>query len=125
MTRKIPPFFSDCVGWPKDQFGALELLIEESAEIGIDRFRSLVGPAQMGDLTRKLGYGRHGLRIEADHHVRCAEHPTGAVMLIHSAIEHVFATPELIDALQARHDAGRDRGMTVPETLILVHPGSM
>lgn len=125
MSTAPPPFFSDCVGWPKSRLGALELLIEESEPIGLDRFRSLIGPAQMRELTRSLGYGRHGLRIEADHHVRCARHPSGAVLLIHSAIEHVFAEPGLIDALQARHEADRDRAMTAPETLVLVHPGSM
>ena len=41
---KYPPFFSDCVGWPKDRLGALDLLIEESAEIPLDRFQSLIGP---------------------------------------------------------------------------------
>lgn len=125
MSTPTPPFYSDCVGWPKSRLGALELLIEESEPIGLDRFRSLIGPAQMRALTRSLGYGQHGLRIEADLHVRCARHPSGAVMLVHSAIEHVFASPDLIDALQARHDADRDQGMTIPDTLILVHPGSM
>ena len=125
MTRRHPPFFSDCVGWPRDQIGALELLIEESDPIPLDQFRSLIGPAQMRDLTRSLGYGRGGLQIEADHHVRCAHHPSGPVMLVHSAIEHVFAAPDQIEALQARHDAARDRAVSVPETLILVHPGSM
>lgn len=126
---KYPPFFSDCVGWPKDRLCALDLLIEESAEIPLDRFRSLIGPSQFQALCRGLGYGRHGLRIEQDHHVRCAEHRSGAVMLIHSAIEHVFAAPDLIDRLQARHEAGRDEAMALSdsdrETLILVHPGSM
>jgi hypothetical protein len=129
LMPKFPPFFSDCVGWPKDRLGALDLLIEESGEIPLDRFRSLVGPVQMRALCRGLGYDRHGLRIEQDHHVRCAEHPSGAVMLIHSAIEHVFAEPGLIDGLQARHEAKMDQAMCgsdpTPETLILVHPGSM
>jgi hypothetical protein len=120
-----PPFFSDCVGWPRDQLGALELLIEESEEIGLAVFRDRIGRAQMRDLTRALGYDRHGLRIEADHHVRCAEHPSGAVMLVHSAIEHVFATPELIASLQERHGTGASLAMTETEALILVHPGSM
>lgn len=125
MTRKPPPFFSDCVGWPKDRLGALELLIEESETVSIDRFRTRIGHAQMRDLCRQLGYGRGGLRIEEDYHLRCAEHPSGAVMLVHSAIEHVFADPDLIDALQARHDQALDAAADEPETLILVHPGSM
>jgi hypothetical protein len=125
MTRKPPPFFSDCVGWPEDRLGALELLIEESETIGLDRFRALIGRAQMRDLCRQLGYGAGGLRIEEDYHVRYAEHGSGAVMLIHSAIEHVFADPDLIDALQARHDQALDAAAGEPETLILVHPGSM
>lgn len=125
MSRAHPPFFSDCVGWPKDRLGALDLLIEESGEIGLDRFRTLIGRTQMRDLCRQLGYGRGGLRIEEDHHVRYAEHPSGAVMLVHSAIEHVFADPDLIDRLQARHDRDLDAGAVEPETLILVHPGSM
>jgi hypothetical protein len=125
MTRNPPPFFSDCVGWPKDRLGALELLIEESEQISIERFRTLVGRAQMRDLSRELGYGSGGLRIEEDYHVRCAEHGSGAVMLIHSAIEHVFAAPDLIDALQARHDRALDATYHEPETLILAHPGSM
>jgi len=123
--RSHPPFFSDCVGWPRHQLGALDLLIEESEEIGLERFRDRIGEAQMRNLTRELGYGRHGLRIEADHHVRYAEHPSGAVMMIHSAIEHVFADPDLIAALQERHETGASRAMTVQEALILVHPGSM
>lgn len=125
MTRKPPPFFSDCVGWPEDRLGALELLIEESEPIGLDRFRAVIGRAQTRDLCRQLGYGAGGLRIEEDHHVRCAEHRSGAVMLIHSAIEHVFADPDLIDALQARHDQALNAASGAPETLILVHPGSM
>jgi len=125
MKHPLPPFFSDCVGWPKDRLGALELLIEESVEISIDLFRTLISPAQMRSLTHALGYGRHGLKIEEDHHVRCARHPTGAVMLIHSAIEHVFADADLIEALQERHVSGLDRDASPTETLILVHPGSM
>jgi hypothetical protein len=125
MKQSPPPFFSDCVGWPKDRLGALELLIEESVEISIDRFRALIGGAQMRSLTRALGYDRHGLRIEQDHHVRCARHPSGAVMLVHSAIEHVFADEALIEALQARHISDLDRAASPTETLILVHPGSM
>lgn len=127
-TRAIappPPFFSDCVGWPPHQLGALELLIEESEEIGLEAFRARIGRGQMCDLTRGLGYDRHGLRIEADHHVRCAAHPSGPVFLIHSAIEHVFATPEMIAALQERHESGMTRAMTETEALVLVHPGSM
>lgn len=120
-----PPFFSDCVGWPKDRLGALDLLIEESEEISLDRFRSRVGPRSMRDLARSLGYGRQGLRMEDDYHVRYAEHASGAVMLVHSAIEHVFAPPELIDALQARHDEAPHPRLSETETLILVHPGSM
>jgi hypothetical protein len=127
-TRKgstTPPFFSDCVGWPPHQLGALELLIEESQEISFTEFRGRIGRTQMRDLTRTLGYDRHGLRIEADHHVRCAAHPSGPVLLVHSAIEHVFATPEMIRALQERHEAAATRSMTETEALILVHPGSM
>jgi hypothetical protein len=125
MPESHPPFFSDCVGWPKGRLGALDLLIEESDPISLDRFRAKIGPGQMRHLTRGLGYGRTGIRIEEDHHVRCARHWSGAVMLIHSAIEHVFAPPELIDALQERYEADRDRRAVSPETLILVHPGSI
>jgi len=123
--KLCPPFFSDCVGWPRNQLGALDLLIEESRTIGIATFRDRIGSARMEELTRALGYGPQGLRIEHDHHVRCAEHPGGAVMLIHSAIEHVFATPEMIASLQAQHEAQAGRAMTAVDALILVHPGSM
>lgn len=125
MSGRYPPLFSDCVGWPKEKIDALHLLIDESETITIGKFRDLVGRDQMRDLTRHLGYGKHGLKIDDDHHVRCALHRSGAVMLVHSAIEHVFAEPDLIDTLQARADASSDHAMTDAETLFLVHPGSM
>lgn len=124
-----PPFYSDCVGWPKDRSHALDLLIEEADEIPLDRFRDMIGNEAFEDLARGLGYAfgdEEGLRIEQDYHVRCEMHAgSGVPFLVHSAIEHVFAKPETIDALQERAMQDLQQEKAAKDALVLVHPGSM
>lgn len=97
MTR---PFYNNCVGWLEEEMPALEHLIENREEITLAQFETMIDPAAWRELVEDLGYGRMGLQIEDDYHVRFYSDPkTGIPFMVHSAIEYVFAKPEEISGL--------------------------
>lgn len=99
MTERRP-FHSNCVSWPSEEMPALEYLIEHGEDMDIDSFVELVDPIDWAEIVEGLGYGRGGLKIEDDYHVRFKRDPeTGIPFMVHSAIEFVFAYSKEIDAL--------------------------
>ncbi|MCW3782989.1 hypothetical protein [Defluviimonas salinarum] len=122
MTRR--KFYSTCVDWPKERMLAKAFLDENGEEITRAAFLGLVDPRQMRALETHLGYDIH-LKMEADYHVRYFREPvTGIPFFVHSAIEHVFARKDEIDALEA---AETDR-LCEPKPLAilaLIHPGRL
>lgn len=118
MSNDVLPFFSDCVDWPTDRMDLLHSLIDDSEDIALEEFTRAIGEKALSRLSRHLGYNRE-LPLSGDLHVRYARHPAGPVMMVHSAIEHVFATKAQLDSIEA----GEITADT--QALILVHPGSM
>lgn len=112
------PLYCTCVSWPPDQMPVLEHLISEGEEIDLRTFRALVGrPAE--EVFQSLGYGRH-MPVDKDWHVRFKRDPSSGIpFMVHSAIEHVFATDDEIQQVAARLAAEKHHLM------VLVHPGSM
>lgn len=90
MSERLP-FFSDCVGWPRDQLGALTYLVDEGVDITRETFFRHIRrdeiPAEWYPHRRYWGYSFH----------RLPGHPI--YWYVHSLIEFVFATPEAIEAL--------------------------
>lgn len=121
MTIKRRKFFSRCVGWPKDFEQAKDFLDDHGQEIPRDHFLKLVDRAEMKRWERDLGYDRH-LTMADDWHVRYFVEPNTAIpFFVHSAIEHVFASREEIEALERRleADAARD------PLLVIDRPGAL
>lgn len=120
------PYFCNCVSWSPDQMPALEALIDRGEEIQRSEFLQLVNPADQKKIETGLGYDRH-LKMEEDWHVRYFRDPvSGIPFFVHSAVEHVFARPEEIDALTEDCLTEADRATSgAAPVLILVHPGSM
>lgn len=114
------PYFGSCVGWPYEKMPALEFLVEHGEEIDRQDFLASVDRAAMRRLESMLGYGRQGLSMEEDFHVRYFREPRSHVpFLCHSAIEHVFARDTDIERLlemASEPDA---------PLLVVVHPGSL
>jgi hypothetical protein len=95
------PYFHSCVGWPPDSLKALMRLIERRQDVSRRKLVANVDSASRRELEADLGYGRH-FPIVRDFYVRYGMEPqSGVYFIVHSAIEHVFATPEQIEALQA------------------------
>lgn len=98
-TRK--PYYCNCVAWARPDLALLEELIEEGDDITYRDFASLVNKDELREMERNLGYGRTGLQMSEDYHVRYKLHrETGIPFAIHSAVEHVFATPRDIERLR-------------------------
>jgi hypothetical protein len=91
------PFYNTCVGWRPDQMDALHHLCDYGREIKRATFRKHVARDELDDIERSLGYNR-AIRMKNDYTVRY--YRCGVVYyFIWSAIEHVFATPEMIRSL--------------------------
>jgi hypothetical protein len=98
---KRRPYFCNCVSWPPEDLPVLELLISDSDEIPYADLVAAVQPGDLRALERGLGYGRTGLKMAEDWHVRHHRHAeTGVVFVKHSAIEHVFATEADLERLR-------------------------
>lgn len=116
-SEKTPrPFFSNCVAWPKDLMAAKEWLDDRAEEIDRASFLALVSEEHMKQLEESLGYTAD-LRMENDPYVHYYLEPeTQIPYFVWSAIEHVFARPDEIEALD-RHardmDHARDEGVLV------------
>ncbi|MFG6082871.1 hypothetical protein ACEUZ9_004103 [Paracoccus litorisediminis] len=94
------PFHSDCVRWPARKVDSLIYLQDEACEITRDAFLPLVDSEAMREIEANLGYDKH-LAMADDYHVTYWRHEeTGIAFFKHSAIEHVFATAEDIEALE-------------------------
>lgn len=101
MSLPAKPYYSSCVTWPDDDLDLLEGLIDEADDIDYDKLRSLVNGAELGRLQENLGYGRVGIQMHEDYHVRYKLHaPTGIPFIVHSATEHVFAWQDDLDRLR-------------------------
>ena len=99
MIRERLPFFSDCVGWPKDKLPALMHIVGNRVDISRQTYVARVDPEARREIERNLGYGPD-FPISKDYHVRfCTVPGSGVYFMVHSAIEHVFATEKQIDAL--------------------------
>lgn len=89
-------FFSDCVGWPRDQVDDLNDMINAGKEISRATFLKYVHPEEMRNIERELGYERDprvGLTMANDFHVayyRSTVRGCPAVYFVWSAIEYVF-----------------------------------
>ena len=95
-------FYSRCVEWPSNKMEAKSYLDEMAEEITREEFLTLVDADVMAEWEDGLGYGDH-LQIADDYHVSYhVDRATGIPYFCHSGIEHVFADPEEIDALQER-----------------------
>lgn len=92
-ARKLP-YFSNCVNWPERLLPALNLLIDEGEEIGRDGL--LASAAADADAVP-----------DWDWHIKYFRYGDGIYWYVHSAIEHVFAEPESIRAVQ---DAAAESG---------------
>lgn len=92
-ARKLP-YFSNCVNWSERLLPALNLLIDEGEEIGRDGF--LASADADADAVP-----------DWDWHIRYFRYGDGIYWYVHSAIEHVFAEPESIRAVQ---DAAAESG---------------
>lgn len=95
------PFFSDCVGWPRDRLAVLELLVDNGVEVGVDWFAQnvdAVGVSGYWPLTELIADARKG--VFGTTFYRLPGEPV--FWATNSAIEYVFATPETIAALQAK-----------------------
>lgn len=98
------PFHATCVGWPGD-IRVLEHLISERQRINRADFMQIVDIPAMKRLERKLGYGKEGLTMAGDYHVRYYVEPVSQVpYFVHSAVEYVFATPSDIEGILSRLD---------------------
>lgn len=114
------PFHSTCVGWP-DDIRVLEHLISEGRKIERAEFLTLVNLQAMKRLERGLGYGREGLNMAEDYHVAYFVDPESLVpFFVHSAIEHVFATPSDIDGIRARLDPPRVTAQDVSDWVMML-----
>lgn len=99
---KTTPFryYSSCVDWPPaliEVEGGLCDLVASLEEISRATFLRRVDSEDRRRLETSLGYAAHlrdGLTISRDYHVRYKRgqlHGRMAYVLVHSAIEHVFA----------------------------------
>lgn len=100
------PFFSDCVGWPRNRLGALHYLIDHGEPITRATFLRHIDPDSLREIEDALSYSRHpsqGLTMGADWHVGYYRLRRFGVVLYwftHSRIEHVFCDPADIDTLE-------------------------
>lgn len=95
-------FYSRCVGWPSEKMLAKTYLDDMAEDITREEFLTLVDTEEMASWENTLGYGDH-LQMADDYHVSYhLDRATGIPYFCHSGIEHVFADPEEIDALQER-----------------------
>lgn len=101
MKTLKKPFYSDCVGWPRDKVALLHELIDESEDIARSTFIAYADTETMRGLESNLGYDR-GFSMSKDYHVRYKSHKaTGIKFFVHSAIEYVFADAEQIEKLDS------------------------
>lgn len=118
------PFFSTCVDWPSickmhfesDDILALEELISEGEDISLQEFVALVDPSEWRALQENLGYdldrGQGGMMIEDDLCVSYSlDRASGVPFMVHSRIEHVFATPDDIAGIFKRAKAREELEM--------------
>ncbi|MBW3243403.1 hypothetical protein KUV57_12085 [Epibacterium sp. DP7N7-1] len=96
------PFYSTCVNWPPRLMTAKEWLDERADEIDYARFCTLVDADNLTRIETGLGY-TDDRPMSGDPHIsyHLDEH-SGIPYFVWSAIEHVFAAPEEIEALE-RH----------------------
>lgn len=95
-------FFSDCVGWPRDDVhteGGLCAMIDAATDITRATFLRHVDRDGMAEIERALGYAPHDrgscLRMSADWAVsyhRSKLHDRRVYYFRQSAIEYVFTT---------------------------------
>jgi hypothetical protein len=104
MPRSNPetlPFFRTCTDWPVPTFmPALRYLIDNGQEISRSTFLRNVDREAMAEWEDRLGYDPRGLHMSKDPYVsyyRLREF--NIYWFDHSRIEHVFARPESIEAL--------------------------
>ena len=108
LFRMKLPFYSDCVSWPEDQMAVLHWLIDNGEPISYEEFYPHVDLSGHAAICQYWNYDEEELdelltwnpeQIDSsmlDTHVRfytCG----GVYYYKHSAIEHVFATPEQIE----------------------------
>ncbi|MBQ69787.1 hypothetical protein CL689_07100 [Candidatus Saccharibacteria bacterium] len=94
------PFFSDCVGWPREKVDLLHELVDEAQDIARSTFLAYADSETMRDMEVSLGYGK-GFPMSKDWHVSYHVHrPTGIKYFKHSAIEYVFADKEQMVSLE-------------------------
>lgn len=109
-------FFSTCVRWPPHLHGAKDFLDDQGQKITREEFLPLVNRAHMRRIEKDLGYDRTQ-KIEDDWHVGYFLEPeTGIPFFVHSATEHVFASEEELERLEA---------LTRSETLIIRNPADL
>jgi hypothetical protein len=97
-TQRLP-FFSSCVGWPRedvDTEGGLCDMIQQATSITRRTFLRHVYRSDREATERGLGYALHGrdLTMKRDWHVsyhRSKLHGRRVYYFKHSAIEYVFA----------------------------------
>lgn len=86
------PFYSDCVGWPRDQLPALSLLVDEGHGVGRGWFLRHVDLPEgepLRDLIDPRYWGHHFYRLDG----------WPVFWFTHSCIEYVFAEPGTIARL--------------------------
>jgi hypothetical protein len=89
-------FFSDCVGWPRDQVPDLSAMIQAGEKITRETFLKHVDRQEMKRIEQELGYerdSRKGLTMAKDWHVayfKSTLRGCPAVYFVWSAIEYVF-----------------------------------
>lgn len=94
------PFFSDCVGWPREKVDLLHELVDEAEDIARSTFLAYADSETMREMEAFLGYGK-GFPMSKDWHVSYHVHrPTGIKYFKHSGIEYVFADKEQISSLE-------------------------
>lgn len=88
------PFFSDCVGWPRDMLPALRHLCDEGHEVGRDWFLRHVDlplGAPLRGLIDPRYYGHGFYRLDG----------WPVFWFTHSCIEFVFAEADTLERLNA------------------------
>ena len=106
-TATRPRFYSNCVGWPHP-VGPLMYLVENARPITRKTFLQHVDREDLREIEERLGYEHHprcGLTMSGDHCVSYYR-SCGIYYFRWSAIEHIFATEDQIEALLEK---GKDR----------------
>jgi predicted ABC-type ATPase len=96
------PFFSTCVDWPKDKMAALHYLIANGDDSSLATVKRAANKEDWVAMERGMGYGRD-FPMSKDFAIRFKRlRGFDLVYVVWSAIEHVFATPTTIDAVQKK-----------------------